>query len=138
MIERFEIKGIEGRRYVELADAKNYKISVSHSTNILGIAKEGDKANIEFSFTTNYLPIGMIRAEGKMLYSGRTEELMTSWNNNRKIDDKEIANEIMNAPMAFCITTMFMIAKELNLPPPLPMPKLKFEEKKEDKKQAYL
>ncbi|MDY6985979.1 MAG: hypothetical protein SVE93_06225 [Candidatus Thermoplasmatota archaeon] len=137
MIERMEIRGIEGRRYVELAEAKSYKISVNHSTTILNVTKDGEKASVDFSFSTNFLPIGMVRVEGRMLYSGNVDALVRSWGSSKKIEDKDIAKELMNAPMAYCMPTIFMLSKELNLPPPLPIPRMKFEGKDEDK-QAYL
>ncbi len=140
MMERIEIKGIEGRRYIELAEARSYKISVNHSTTILNVTGEGERANVDFSFSTSFLPVGMIRIEGRMVYSGKADELVKSWNSSRKIEDKEVAKELMNAPMAYCMPTVFMLAKELNLPPPLPIPKMDFRSKKEgedDEKQAY-
>lgn len=144
MIERMEIKGIESRRYAELAEARSYKISVNHSTTILNVTREGERASVDFALSTDFLPVGMVRIEGRMLYSGKVDELIASWSSNRKIENREIAKELMNAPMAYCMPLIFMLSKELSLPPPLPIPRLKFEgkgngaESKGDDKQAYL
>lgn len=142
MIERIEIKGVEARRYIELLEIKNYKISINHNTSIKSVRKKETKAEIDFSFITNYLPIGMIKIEGCMHYKGRVDELFEEWSREHRIVNKEVATEVLNVPLAFCMPLVFALAKELNLPPPLPLPRLKFgEEKKIDKeseKQAYL
>jgi hypothetical protein len=49
MIERIEIKGVEARRYIELLEIKNYKISINHNTSIKSVRKKETKAEIDFS-----------------------------------------------------------------------------------------
>ena len=142
MIERIEIKNIEARRYIELQEIKGYKVSINHNTSIKSVRKKESKAELDFAFITNYVPIGMVKIEGCMHYKGKVDELFEEWNREHKIVNKEIAAEVLNIPLTFCMPLVFALAKELNLPPPLPLPRLKFGEKKkidkESEKQAYL
>ena len=130
MIERVEIRGIEGRRFVDVSNLRSQRVNVSYSTNINNVTKKNDLAEVEFSLSTNYLSVGMIRIEGKIYYSGKVDEIVDSWNEKHAIADKEAAAEIMNVPMASCITIIFTLSRDLNLPPPLPPPRINPAEKK--------
>jgi hypothetical protein len=66
-----------------------------------------------------------------MLYTGDATKLAATWKEKRNMPN-EIASEIHTAVMSACIPEAVLIARDLHLPPPVPIPQVRFEQKGRD------
>jgi hypothetical protein len=83
------------------------------------------EASVDFRFTANYRAVeevvGLIRIEGRIVYEGQARNLVRQWTSTNQMPN-EVANEIHTVIMNNCIPEAVMIARDLRLPPPIPMP----------------
>jgi hypothetical protein len=124
-IGNIQLKSIEARRYVDLT-TRPAKVRIDHNSNInrMEIEKE-QTAKIEFQYTASYTTVGMIKIEGILVYQGENaSDLVKTWNDTRKMPDT-IASAIHTAIMHACVPQAVGIAKELRLPPPIPLPQVR-------------
>ncbi len=80
--------------------------------------------SIEFEFKTEYEPkIGFIQLSGDLIYAGAdNKEVLKKWKKNKKIDEK-IGIEVINSIFRRCIIKAVALAEDLQLPPPLQIPR---------------
>ncbi|MDG6218150.1 MAG: hypothetical protein QCI00_01770 [Candidatus Thermoplasmatota archaeon] len=124
-IGNIQLKSIEARRYIDLSPHPT-KIRIDHNSNInrMEIEKE-NTAKVEFQYTASYTTVGMIKIEGSLLYHGEnSSDLVKQWNDTRKMPDA-IASAIHTAIMHSCVPQAVGIAKDLRLPPPIPLPQVR-------------
>ena len=112
----------------------------------LGKAKQqGLKFN--FEFTTEYEPnIGTINIFGEVLYLDepkKIKELAASWKKNKKVEP-DVMQQVLNTALSKCNVKALILAEDINLPSPIPLPRVSIEKKgdksegsgKQDKSQA--
>ncbi|MFH1073402.1 MAG: hypothetical protein V1743_08295 [Nanoarchaeota archaeon] len=93
------------------------------------IALGPDKKALKFSFlsTTKYEPeVGDISIEGDLLYMADEKEakhVLSSWKKDKKMPE-ELKRPIMNYVLSKCTIQAIFLSKEMNLPAPVPMPKV--------------
>jgi len=119
----------------EKKEAAKGKIDINNNVSIKDIKEDSfslgnDKQNVLkfiFEFTSKYEPaIGTILFEGELLYledSKKTKEILTSWKKEKKIP-KEIMAGLLNTILTKCNVQALILSQEVNLPPPIPMPKV--------------
>ena len=79
---------------------------------------------IEFQYTASYGPIGMIKLEGTIVCEENdAKSLAKEWLDTRKLPD-QFASVIHTAVMHSCVPEAVGIAKDLGLPPPIPLPQV--------------
>ena len=124
-IRNIRFKSIEARRYTNV-DEKPRQIRIDHNTQITQINEKADnQATIEFQYTASYGPVGMIKIEGALLYENSdAKRIAHEWTANRKTPD-QTASRIHTAVMHSCVTEAVGIAKDLGLPPPIPLPQVR-------------
>jgi hypothetical protein len=122
----------------ERALAVEGKISIRNNVSIKDVSKQeldlGARKQpvlkFAFEFTSNYDPkIGSIKLGGELIYMDedkKLDEIVKEWKKEKKIK-KEISNEILNNILAKCNVEALIISKDINLPPPIPLPKLQEE-----------
>ncbi len=124
-IKGFEMASIEAKRFTKLTD--RYKnLRIDHNSNVTLVTEINEReAAIDFRFTANYRAVeemvGIIRIEGKIIYEGAAKNLVRQWTGTQNMPN-EVATEIHNVIMSNCIPEVVMIARDLRLPPPIPMP----------------
>ena len=83
-----------------------------------------------FEFTSKYGPnVGTILFEGELLYledSKKTKEILSMWKKDKKIP-KELMGSLLNAILTKCNVKALILSQEVNLPPPVPLPKVRVE-----------
>lgn len=128
-IRNVRLKSIEARRYVE-HNEKPRQIRIDHNSNITQVQnKSTNQASIEFQYTASYGAVGMIKLEGSMLYENDDAKKVTAeWMKTRKMPD-QIASHIHTAVMHSCVPEAVGIAKDLGLPPPIPLPQVRLGSK---------
>lgn len=124
-IRNIQLKSIEARRY---SDIKNrpQRVRIDHNSTVNQITeiKKGE-AQVEFQYTSSFGPVGIIKIEGSLVYlEEEISKFVDNWQNSRKMPD-EIASKIHTAVMHACVPEAVGIAKDLGLPPPIPLPQVK-------------
>ncbi len=114
------------------------KIDIANNISISDVKEakltfgEAKKTGLEFSFlyTSKYKPdIGSIELSGKLIYMGKDEqvkEVLASWKKDKKVS-KEILSPVYNAVLGKCNIEAIILSREIQLPPPIPLPKVKTE-----------
>ncbi|MBN2052898.1 hypothetical protein JW756_05315 [Candidatus Woesearchaeota archaeon] len=126
---------------VEKTNPVKGKVSINNNVGIknveetkLNINSDRKALKLDFEFASTYEPgIGKIQLEGEVIYlaeKGRAEEAIKSWKKNKKIE-KEMMTNVLNNVLAKCNVEALILSKDMNLPPPIPLPKVGMNEKKE-------
>jgi hypothetical protein len=124
-IRNIQLKSIEARRYINRSDRPK-QVRIDHNSTVSNISVVKDNnASIDFQYTASYGPVGMIKLEGSLLYEGDDAKKVSSeWKKTRKMPN-QIASHIHTAVMHACVPEAVSIAKDLGLPPPIPLPQVR-------------
>ena len=124
-IRNIQLKSIEARRYTNRNEHPS-KVRIDHNSNIAQVREEKKgEAIIEFQYTASYGAVGMIKIEGSLIYEGGdASKIANEWKNTRKIPN-QLASHLHTAVMHACVPEAVGIAKDLGLPPPIPLPQVK-------------
>jgi hypothetical protein len=73
--------------------------------------------------------MGVVKLEGSLLYEDKdAKQVAKEWNDTRKMPNQS-ASQIHTAIMHACVPEAVVIAKDLGLPPPIPLPQVRMGEK---------
>lgn len=124
-IKNIELKSIEARRYIK-RNERPKQVRIDHNSTVSQISDVTDgEALIEFQYTASYGPVGMIKIEGSLLYEGDdAKKISSEWSKTRKMPN-QIASNVHTAVMHTCVPEAVGIAKNLGLPPPIPLPQVR-------------
>lgn len=124
-IRNIQLKSIEARRYINRTERPK-QVRIDHNSTVTHISDIKDnQASIDFQYTASYGPVGMIKLEGSLLYEGNdSKKISSEWNKTRKMPN-QIASHIHTAVMHACVPEAVSIAKDLGLPPPIPLPQVR-------------
>ena len=106
----------------------------------LGKAKQ-QGLRFSFEFTTEYEPnIGTINILGEVLFLDepkKIKELAASWKKNKKVEP-DVMQQVLNTALSKCNVKALILAEDINLPSPIPLPRVSIEKKadKQDKSQG--
>lgn len=126
LVERKQATGtkITVANNISVVNVDQQKLSVAGGSNVLAVS---------FKFELKYNPeIGNILLEGTVLELVSEEHLkenLASWK-EKKILKKDMLGHIMQVILARCQIQGIILAKELNLPSPIPLPKIKMDDSK--------
>jgi hypothetical protein len=129
---------------VEKKKAANGKVNITNNISFINISESKvnfvDKKsalNLEFEFICKYEPgIGKIELKGsalELLEPEKVKETIESWNKNKKLPPK-IAEKVMNTLLNKCYIESLILSNAINLPSPVPLPKVKLVPAKKVKK----
>ena len=126
---------------VEKISAPKGKIKISNNVAIknvterdlsLGKTKE-QGINFEFEFVSKFNPgIGEIVLRGDILYMEPPEkikEITKSWKKDKKLP-QQVMTSILNNILVKCNIEALILSQTVNLPPPIPLPKVSVGEDK--------
>ena len=133
-IKNMGVKSIEARRFIK-DFSRPMNIRIDHNSNItlFSVIQKGE-AHVEFEYVASYGPVGMIKFEGEFLYEGEdAEKIAQRWQEKKNMPD-EVASQIHTAIMHYCVPQAVTIARELKLPPPIPLPQIRFDKGGKKKK----
>lgn len=124
-IRNIQLKSIEARRYIK-RNERPKQVRIDHNSTISQMIDEKEnQTTIEFQYTASYGPLGMIKLEGSLLYENDdAKKISKEWKETRKMPN-EIAGPIHTAVMHACVPQAVGIAKDLGLPPPIPLPQVR-------------
>ena len=124
-VKGFELNALDGKRFFKMGDRLgNLRIDNNGTVTLVTEITEKE-ASVDFRFTTNYRAaeevIGLIRIEGKVLFEGDAKRIVREWSGQGRMPD-DVASEVLTVIMNNCIPEATMIARDLRLPPPIPIP----------------
>ena len=126
---------------VEKKENPSGKINISNNVQIKNVTKaelpivtkDQQAVKFLFEFTSTYEPnIGNIVFNGEVLYLESTEnskKILDDWKKSKKVH-KELMNIILNTVLSKCNIQALILSQEVNLPSPIPLPKISMEEPK--------
>lgn len=148
------IVGFEFNRIdVHKQETAKGKINISNNVGITDVQKSDlnlgktkqHGVKFLFKYKSLYEPgFAKIELGGTVLYltdDKQSKEILDSWKKDKKIT-KDIAEKIINSILTKCNIQSIILSNTVNLPPPVPMPKVNTAplpaEKPEKKKQESL
>ncbi|MBL7054856.1 hypothetical protein ISS05_03800 [Candidatus Woesearchaeota archaeon] len=111
------------------------KININNNVTIknveeqnLNLGKEKQNAlKFVFEFIAKYDPdFGSIKLEGHLIYMAeqkKIKELLDGWKKDKKLS-KDISTVVLNTILTKCNVQSLILSQNINLPPPIPMPKV--------------
>ena len=120
-IEKFgPVKGkISVNNNVVLKDIEKTDLSI-------GAGKQG-ALKFHFEFTANYEPkLANITIIGFLTFFEKPEQvkvIVDGWKKDKKIP-KDVMSSVLNTVLSRCNVEAIILAREVNLPPPIPLPKV--------------
>ncbi len=133
-VKDFELRSIDAERFTEKG-AKRKNIRVDHNSSVTKMNHIGKGiTEINFRFTASYAGMGRIELEGRLEYEGGGNDLAKKWRKTNKMPN-QVANEIHSTILSNCIPESVMIARDLHLPPPIPLPKVNIPQDGDSKKK---
>ena len=124
-VKNMQMKSIEARKFLS-RDERPKQIRIDHNSSFTQVSSiDANSAEINFQYTASYGAVGMIKMEGSFIFvSEKAKELSDEWNSSRKMPN-EIASQLHTAIMHACVPQAVGIAKDLQLPPPIPLPQVR-------------
>jgi len=112
-------------------------VKIATNVNILGInKKEADVLEVPFVFTINYAPpVAQISVKGRAHVRGKQDELKKIHNDyeEKKPPPQIVVQSISNVVFLESV----IITRTLNIPPPIPLPRISPMKKKEPTELTY-
>lgn len=131
-VNNFEITAIDAERFGEQGEMQE-NMRIDHNSSVTKIKKVKKGASrISFRFTANYSSMGRIEIEGRLVYTGGPSDLASKWRKSNDMQNK-VANEIHSAIISNCIPQAVLISREVQLPPPIPLPEVNIPDEDQSK-----
>lgn len=135
-VVRLELNAIDAKRYVR-ANERTGQVRIDHNSTVT-LVKElsPEQASVDFRYTAAYGPVGVIRIEGTMVFSCDAKAFETKWRETNQMPP-EVATEIHNTVMRACVPEAVTIARDLQLPPPIPLPNVQIQQPQQKTSAAH-
>ena len=125
---------------VEKKNPVKGKVSINNNVGIknleetkLNINTKRKALKLEFEFTSSYEPnIGKILLSGEVIYlvdKDKASDAVKNWKKNKKLE-KDMMTKVLNNVLAKCNVQALILSERMNLPPPIPLPRVGGVEKK--------
>ncbi|MBU7018977.1 MAG: hypothetical protein HXS44_15820 [Theionarchaea archaeon] len=128
------VKGIEARRFLKDGE-EVLDVGINNNSSIINIEKKNGSLAIDFVFTCIYNPsIATIKIDGTLYYKGDdSDEIYEAWKNKRTIKPTHIQNAIIQKGLMEAV----ILAKELKVVPPIPLPRIQEEKEVKPGEEFY-
>ena len=133
-VKRTELRKVEANRVGEMGAKMNIRIDVNSNVSQIYLTEE-DVARVEFRFMATYTGLGSVGIEGRITFSDGAKELYEKWTETGNMPDKA-AQEIHAAIMKSCMPVAVLLSREVQLPPPMPMPPINIKGKAKKSKPS--
>ena len=119
-------KGENARGKIDINNNVSIK-DVLEDNLAMGKDKQQNILKFMFEFTSKYEPnVGNILFEGELLYMEEpkiAKEILSDWKKNKKLP-KELMAGLLNTILIKCNVQALILSQQVNLPPPIPLPKV--------------
>ena len=133
-VKGVELLAIDAKRYARELQRIGGQVRIDHNSTVTVVKdnpSQPNLASVEFRYTASYGALGIITIEGALVWETDAridaKKLSESWRANGQMAP-EIASEIHTAVMRVCVPEAVGIAKNLQLPPPIPLPQVQFQQ----------
>ena len=110
----------------------NVMVKDVEKTDLTFGASKQDVLKFTFEFKASYEPkIATLTFEGTVTYFDKpaiVDELIKNWKKDKKIPP-DIMSPILNSILTKCNVEALLLSREVNLPPPIPLPRVKVNQK---------
>jgi hypothetical protein len=127
-VKDLEFTAVEAKRFTRRGERFQVERLDQNSSVSVIYPVDDQHADVEFRFTVTYGAVASIRIEGRLIFSGDAKALVASWRDKKSMPN-DMASEIHTAVMTACLPEAVAIAKDMHLPPPIPIPQVKFDAK---------
>ena len=132
-------KTVEARRFGTV----NQPANINNNSTLTMVVGGKDTLNIGFVFSCNYEPnIGVIRIEGDMELKESEDNVsraLTEWDTSgHKNLPKDIAEKVHNTILSNCVIEASILARDIQLPAPLPVPQVQLKKDESPDTQNYI
>ena len=139
MTSRVDYRSMEARRFGDNAATAN----INNNSTLTTVTGEAGTLSISFVFSCNYEPnVGVIRIEGNLEMNEGEEAVkkaLDEWKNSgRKNLPKDIAEKVHNAILSNCVLEASILARDVKLPAPLPVPHVQIGKDSAADTQTYI
>jgi hypothetical protein len=123
-IRGLEAKRESGRATSQIRVNSVPKITDVKETNVPMLNKKA--LSVDFDFLTEYSPsIGNIKMNGEVIYlADENAKILKGWKSKKELPEK-IRVEVLNHLFRACLLKIANIADDLQLPPPIGIPRVK-------------
>lgn len=116
-------------------EAKAGKVSVNNNVSITGVepkdlslgSSKQKGLRFDFEFKCEYEPgVGKINLEGNVMFltdADKVKAVKESWDKNKNVP-ADVMEPILNAALNRCNIETIKLSQDINLPSPIPMPRL--------------
>ena len=106
------------------------QVKIDTNSTVTSVNEVSPKeADVDFRIAISYGSLGVLKIEGRLIYDGDAPTLAREWRDKHSMPT-EMANEIHTAILHACIPETVLLARDLGLPPPIPLPKVNIQEQK--------
>lgn len=131
-IKGWELNSIEAKRFSRVGE-KLMNVRIDHNNVVTSVIPLNQTdVSIEFRFTANYSGIGFVRMDGKIVVADDArspDSIAKEWGSTNNMPP-ELANIVHNAVISNCIITATIITRDIQLPPPVPLPQVDMSQQK--------
>ncbi len=133
---------VVGFNYTKLHAEKSLtatgKVSITNNLNIKDVeeasfvmgAEKQDSLKFNFHYESIFSPdFGKIELEGSIIFlesKDKVAEVLKTWKKTKKLP-KDVMQEVLSSVLNRCNVQSLIIARDINLPSPIPLPKVTFE-----------
>lgn len=124
------------KMHVEKLGAPRGKVSIESNVTVTGVDKfdmsvgtsKQDGVKFTFEYLTMYEPnVAEIKLAGEVFYMNSVEkvkEVLDQWRKKKTVS-KDVLVDVMNACLTKCNIQAIVLSDDLNLPPPIEMPRVR-------------
>jgi len=134
-IKSFELIAIDAKRFSKLGERIS-QLRVDHNTAVTGVSAVSDKeVQLDFRFTVNYVGVGLIKIEGKVVWEGEAKQIASNWSKTNALPN-EVFGPVLQAIFTNSLPAAVVTARDLALPPPIPPPQVQAKVQKPGSKDT--
>lgn len=126
-VRTVHVTSIEAQRFTGSDEQNPQQVRIDHNSTVTMVQQVADEtADVDFRYTASYGGLGIIKLEGKARFQGDVDSLQSTWQTSNQMPE-DVASEIHTAVMRTCVPQAVQLAQDLELPPPIPLPEIRFE-----------
>ena len=128
-VKDVEFISVEGRRFTKRREVVG-QVKIDTNSTVTSVNEVSPReADVDFRIAISYGSLGVLKVEGRLIFEGDAPTLAREWRDKHSMPT-EMANEIHTAILHSCIPETVILARDLGLPPPIPLPKVNIQEQK--------
>lgn len=126
-IRTVNITSIEARRFTDSNESNPKQVRIDHNSTVTMVTPiDDDAATVDFRYTASYGGLGIIKVEGEAQVEGDAQALQAEWQEDNRMPQEQ-ASQVHTAVMRTCVPEAVQLARDLSLPPPIPLPEIRFD-----------